>query len=128
MTVINLPYSTAECSEGPTIYFHLGHCRVRYDAEDSSGRVVWTEVRFDGALAVKFTPEAFVTADMVGAYSKVSAWENSPWIAALVAHGSNPFPDSIRHFLMYFDHEGCFEVLARAVEIQDASNSRSEGQ
>ncbi len=115
--IIKLPVSTAECEEGPIVNFNPGNCFVRYDSEDETG-TVWTEVHFSGAVAIRFTPDRFVTEEMVVAYGKVCAQNPSSWISSLRSHAQHRLPDSVRHFLVYFDHQGCLEVLASNVRLK----------
>jgi len=121
-THIDLPFSTAECCVGPTIHFAPGECRLKYDAEDESGGVVWTEIEFAGALAIVYTPDALVTAEMVEAYSKVSVRMDSPWIGSYRGQGRHPLPQGLKHFVVYFDHSGCVEILAQSARLAESGS------
>lgn len=117
--VLRLSRSTAECDEGPITELRPGHVSVRYDAEEPTG-VVWTTLSFPGAVALRFTPDPACAPWMMAAYSRVSEVQDSCWLADLQAaagDGRSLLPSNLRHFLAYFDHVGCVEVLAGAVHL-----------
>lgn len=119
---LELRYSTAECESGPIVDHRPGRLTLRYDAEGEHG-VVWTVLRFDMVLAARFTPDAACDAWMVEAYSKVCEVEDSTWLAALRSTAANRhiiLSASARHFVIYFDHVGCWEVLAEEIELEPA--------
>ena len=118
--VLGLPQSTAECEDGPIIDARPGSLNVKYDAEGEEG-IVWTTFGYDGALAYRFTPDSSVTEPMVQAYSKVVEVLDSEWLKDLegvAAAAGTPLPSGIRHFVAYFDHTGCLEVLASSVSLR----------
>jgi hypothetical protein len=120
-TFLDLPSSTAEADEGPVIEQCPGKLTVRYDLENESG-VVWTTLAFDGAMASRFTPDPACEAWMVGAYSRVCVVDESPWLEELrrlSAKSGERIPDDRRHLLVYFDHHGCLEVVARGARLDD---------
>ena len=121
-TVLNLPYSTAETEDGPVIEQRPGKVNVRYDAEDESG-IVWTSISFRGAIATRFTPEPACEPWMIEAYSRVCIAEESPWLnelRRLALEGGEPIADDRRHWIVYFDHYGCLEVVAEDVRLDAA--------
>ena len=116
---LDLPHSTAEADVGPIIEHRPGQLTVRYDVEGENG-IVWTSLSFDGAIASRFTPAAACETWMVEAYSRVCVVEESPWVKELHQVSSRHrerIPDDLRHMLVYFDHHGCLEVLARGAQI-----------
>lgn len=113
--------TTAETEEGPIIEHRPGEVVVRYDLEGATG-IEWVTIRFIVAVALQFTPDASVTAWMVEAFSKVCARDGSPWLAKLRGRAEEReqvVPASLRHFLVYFDHYGCLEVLAEDVKVEE---------
>lgn len=116
--VSSLPYSTAECDEGPILEHRPGHVTLRYDANAANG-IIWTVIEFRGAIALRFTPDPACEPWMLAAYSRISEARDSTWIEDLRASAqrqSTAFPASLRHFLLYFDHVGCWEVVAGGVD------------
>jgi hypothetical protein len=119
--VLQLPFTTAECDEGPVLEHRPGRVTLKYDAEGEQG-VVWTVVTFLMALAARFTPEAACEPWMVGAYSKVCELEESSWFRDLrykAAERGRGLPASARHFVVYFDHVGCWEMLADDLRLNE---------
>ncbi|HEY4248179.1 MAG TPA: hypothetical protein VGM64_15115 [Lacunisphaera sp.] len=114
-----LPHSTADCNQSPEINFTLGRLDLSYDYLNTEpGKKV--TLRFARAVAVKFTPDSAITADMVKAYSKVCMIEDSPWITELsdnAKQNSEIIFEQTKHLIIYFDHYGCVEVLASELEI-----------
>ena len=117
--VRTLPFSTAECDVGPIVECRPGQVEMRYDAE-GHGEITWTVLRFEAWAAVRFTPDPACGAWMIAAYSNVREVDPSPWLAELRAATTDPTaalrPD-LRHFFVYFDHVGCWEVLAIDVAL-----------
>ena len=114
-----LPHSTGDCIHGPAIKFSLGEMELTYDYLSGSGEQ-WAVLRFVRALAVKFTPDLAVSAEMIKAYSKVCWMDDSVWLMQTMqsaADHAGTIPEDTKHLLLYFDHYGCVEVLAQGVEI-----------
>ena len=121
--VFPLTFSTAECDEGPVLTHRPGQATLRYDAEGPDAPV-WTTLVFRHTVAVRFTPDAACAAWMISAYTRVCEVENSALLAELsnVARvNDGAVSASARHFFVYFDHVGCWEVLADSVEVHDDS-------
>jgi hypothetical protein len=121
--VVRLPFSTAECDVGPITEHRPGLVTIRYDAEGEGG-VIWTTLSFTAALTMRFTPDLACSAWMVEAYSKVCEVEDSDWIRDLqlaAANHSWELRAGSRHFFVYFDHIGCWEILADEVAVGPSS-------
>lgn len=119
---LQLPFSTAESEDGPIVEHRPGRLTLRYDAEGEHG-VVWTALRFAMVLAIRFTPDPACDAWMVEAYSSVCEFVDSAWLAALrstAAIRGIVLSASARHFVIYFDHVGCWEVLADEIQLESA--------
>lgn len=113
---LKLARSTGECDQGPEVLLRPGLLVVRYDVETDDG-LVWTTLRFGGAIALRVVPELAVSPLTVSAYSKVGVINNSEWLASLVRDGSG-IPGDLKHFIVFFDHYGSVETLARSCEVQ----------
>lgn len=116
--VLRLP-TTAETDVGPIVEHRPGEVVIRYDYEGDDG-AEWATVRFSMVLASRFTPDASVSASMVQAYSRLCEIEKSSWrneLSAKATERGQGVPAAARHFLVYFDHYGCVEILAEGVAI-----------
>lgn len=121
--VLELPFSTAECETGPVVEHLPGRMILRYDAEGEHG-VVWTLLRFAMVVALRSTPNAACDAWMVEAYSRICEVEDSIWLSDLrstAADRGAVLSASARHFFIYFDHVGCWEVLADNAQVESDS-------
>jgi len=121
-TVQILPASTGVSEDGPVIEIGPSRVSAIYDAEQGG---LWTTLRFDVALAVRFTRDYLVQAWMVEAYSRVCEVEDSVWLRDLQVAADQtefglgeytPIRDA-RHLFVYFDEHGCLEVAAHGVEV-----------
>jgi hypothetical protein len=80
--------------------------------------IVWTTLRFTGAIAVRVIPEPAVSLIAIGAYSKVCVVKNSEWLTFLASSGGEEFPTDRKHFVVFFDHHGSVEAIAWNCEVQ----------
>jgi hypothetical protein len=122
MLPIKLPFSTGGCDAGPVVQFRLGELHVWYDSEGE--QPVWTHLHFGTCIAMRFTPEPSVSELMIQAYSRVIEHPESPWLSELRTQAKERhqqiFPD-LRHMLVFFDHYGCLELVARTVSVDESS-------
>src|SRR3954467_12138830 len=96
-----------------------GRTGLAYDAEGTDG-VVWTEIAFTFVSSLVFTPDHACPAWMINAYSRVCEVIDSDWRERLNSQTGAPdpsIPASSRHFVVFFDHVGCWEVLADKIEL-----------
>ncbi|MGH7957249.1 MAG: hypothetical protein ACREH8_09570 [Opitutaceae bacterium] len=118
---IKLPESTAGCEVGPIMHHSPGLVRVWYDTEGESS-IVWTQIEFRSALATRFTPESAVTERMVVAYSRIAEVPESEWIFDIrkaTEQKQQQLMPGVRHMMVFFDHHGCLEVVAKEVVITE---------
>jgi hypothetical protein len=109
-TVWQLPCMSQEFDQGPKIRQEAGdELIISYDFEQETGTYGWEEMTFIGVAAFSFTAAPYCSEEQVGAYDKLQELGESEWIARL----SNS-PPALRHYRIYFDDIGCYEVLARA--------------
>jgi hypothetical protein len=106
-TVWSLPCRSQEFNEGPRIQQSSGTLVIAYDFETDAG-YSWEELTFTGVAAFGFTAARYCTEDQVRAYDKLEE-VSSDW----ARHLSDVSPDA-RHYRIYFDDVGCYEVLARS--------------
>lgn len=115
---VKLTRSTAECDEGPEVLLRPGLLMLRYDVEIDAGRA-WSTLRFAGAIALRVVPEPAVSPLSASAYSRVGIINNSEWLASLLsAGGDGRLPQDLKHFVVFFDHYGSVETIARSCEVQ----------
>lgn len=126
-TVLVLPEVTSECDIGPIAEHRPNHLEIRYDVEGPTGPR-WTTIVFEDAVAARFTPDESCTVEMVRAYSRVSEITGSRWYTDLrdeaQRHGG-VFGSGLRHFVVYFDHVGAWEVLANTVSVVQANGAEA---
>ena len=116
---LKLERSTAECDEGPEVTMRPGIITIRYDTETDAGRE-WTTLRFLGAVAIRVTPEPAVSAMVARAYSMVAVIDNSAWMASMnQACRNGKLPSNLKHFVLFFDHYGGIEAIARSCEVEE---------
>lgn len=110
------------CELGPKISKVGSVVEVEYDSEADDGSRCWTTISFQGATAFRFTPESGCDEFQVSAYDCIAISPDSDWIAALrkeyesVQHNMST---ECRHYLVFFDHHGCVEVIAAGYSIPD---------
>jgi hypothetical protein len=115
-----LPFSTAECDIGPLVEQRPDHLVLHYDGQGSIG-TVWTSLTFERPFAVRFTNDVACPAWMLDAYSRVCEVQDSAWIAALRSEAADQrkiVPPDLKHWVIYFDHVGCWEIVASSVELR----------
>lgn len=105
---------------GPILEHRPGRVTLKDDSEGPSG-TAWTLLTFVSSIAVRFTPDPACAAWMVEAYSRVAVVEDSEWLEDLRAasRGEGMIPATARHFVVYFDHVGCWEILADDVILAE---------
>ncbi|WP_445148360.1 hypothetical protein [Baekduia sp. Peel2402] len=101
--------------DGPVVSFAPRDLRIRYELETDSGSVEWEEMGFPAVDAFVFTAIEAVTSDQVDAYDTVVEVLDSPWLARVLADRRHPRA-GLRHFRIFFDEYGAFDVLAEAFD------------
>lgn len=97
-----------EFDRGPRLRQDPGdQVAIAYDFEQESGDYGWEEMLFTGVVGLGFTAARYCSEDQIGAYDKVEAVSGSRWVA-----GVPDAPIGLRHYRIYFDDIGCYEVLA----------------
>jgi len=100
-----------EFEQGPKIRQDVNdQLAIAYDFETESGEYAWAELRFSGVAAFRFTAARHCSEDQISAYDSLQELR-SRWAEDL----SDP-PSDLRHYRIYFDDVGCYEVLARTFE------------
>ena len=114
--------TTAETANGPKIEQYGTRLRASYDVEqEDTPTPRWFAIDFIDTLAFRWTPDFACDAGQVGGYSAVAEKRQSEWLASLLNHEEGPnenFALQLHHFIIYFDHEGALEVVARQFEVE----------
>jgi len=108
-----LPFKSQEFNQGPELHQRLAVAQLRLDHETESGEYVWSTVGFGGLHALVFTAHASCTRDQVRAYDRLVRVKDSDWLRSLT--GADP---SLRHFRIYFDEFGCYDIAAASFEVR----------
>lgn len=109
LDVWQLPCMSQEFDQGPVIRQGFDEFTISYDFEVDSGEYLWEDLIFTGAVAFAFTAVQHCTQDQVTAYDKLQEIESSEWIKELP-----DAPAPLRHYRIFFDDFGCYEILATA--------------
>ena len=109
-TVWELPVKSQEFNDGPKIHQAPDErFIIKYDFELDTGDYAWEELIFVGTVAFRFTESRHCTSDQVAAYDRLQDLGRTDWLTAI----RQP-PGDVRHYRIYFDDIGCYEVLAAA--------------
>lgn len=108
-TVWELPCRSQEFREGPLVSQGPATLTLAYDFETETGDYAWEQAQFSGVAAFTFTAAVYCNEEQIGAYDRLEVVAASHWAADLRAEGS-----ALRHYRIYFDDVGCYEVLASA--------------
>jgi len=116
--LLRLPRSTANCDLGPEICLLREDLTVRYDVEGHIGPI-WTTIRFRATVALRVVPDAAVTEVEASAYSRVCRINNSVWLDSLRSNTGRDgtLNEGLEHFIIFFDHYGAVEVIAKTCEL-----------
>ncbi len=114
--VWRLPTRSQEFDQGPVVRQTAGGVTIFYDYELDVGGYAWNALEFDRIAAYRFTAADACTVDQVKAYDRLEEVNDSPWIAELLVENRPPRVPDARHFRIYFDEIGCFEVAAARFE------------
>lgn len=110
--------STAITSDVVSV-FDGGSLTLRFQF-DRDGSLVWGGVEFKKVRAHQWRAESHCTEwHIEGAYDTVVELEDSPWVAELLmAEPAETWGRwIIRHFMLFIDGAGCFEVAAESVGV-----------
>lgn len=107
-TVWQLPTRSQEFEKGPRIRQDTDERFViAYDFELENGAYGWEELIFIGTVAFCFTASQHCTTDAVDAFDRLLDLGRTDWLKTI-----HQAPSDVRHYRIYFDDVGCYEVLA----------------
>jgi len=126
VSIFTLPLPSTDLAEGPAITdsdkglrIHLTFC---LDGDDPGIEVV---LRFDRARAYRKISEIYCTPEQINrAYDTVYELHESSWVKQLKDACPSEWKERwvLRHFMLYIDSFGCFEVIAESVNIESAGS------
>lgn len=114
-----------------------GELTLRFDYDDN-GAIFRSGLRFGKVRALRHRAELYSTAEQIeAACDTLVEVDRSPWVAELREAAPADLRDSweMRHFMIYFDSSGCYEVVAATWEalpseqgarVRDQGDSRVE--
>jgi hypothetical protein len=115
-TLWTLPVKSQEFADGPEATLARGALVVRYDFETPSGEYEWSSFSFTRVQASLFTGWQWCTEEQVAAYDRVVEVQDSEWLRTLDASDARMPKTPLRHFRVYFDEVGCYDVAAAAFD------------
>jgi hypothetical protein len=107
-----MPFKSQEFERGPELTQRRGDAALRLDYETESGLYELLVVQFTGVEAIRFTAWRYCSPDQIHAYDRLQEVSASEWI-----RGSPDLPGGIKHFRIFFDESGCYELLATGFSI-----------
>ena len=113
-----MPFKSQEFSRGPELVQKGGRVQLRLDYETRKGAYAWKTVRFAEVSVIEFTAWQSCTPEQVAAYDRFVEIEPSEWIACL-----SGLPDGVHHFRVFFDDIGCYDVVAKKLDVDDDADA-----
>jgi hypothetical protein len=118
MTTPNLlwtsPIASQEIVDGPELLVQPGCVVLRYRGD---GRSDWIELRFGNILCVVFTEFSACSAEQVSAYDRLLDLGNATLLARNVLAAARRDTACMRHFRMFLDDVGTYDIVACEVEL-----------
>lgn len=109
-----LPFKSQEFVEGPELIHSNAGLELRLDYETESGEYGWASVMFREVHAFSYTADASCTPEHVRAYDQIVEIVDGSWLRGLAGA-----PAGVRHFRVYFDDIGAYDVAAASIELPD---------
>jgi hypothetical protein len=108
------PIASQEIEDGPELLVQPGLVVLRYRGE---GRTDWIELRFRNILRAAFTEFSACSPDQVSAYDRLLDLGDATPLAGEVLGVARRDTAGMRHFRIFLDDVGTYDVVAREVEI-----------
>lgn len=107
-----LPFRSQEFRDGPELTQTLTTLQLALDHETETGEYIWTTIAFRSVEAFCYTGDELCTSEQINAYDKLVVVEPSDSLIRFRDRSSD-----IKHFRIYFDERGCYDVAATGFEI-----------
>lgn len=114
-----LPVASTESVRDPK-FFQFGKTATLYFDYFIGNEARRSGIRFDGVIAVLTRSERFSSSWNVKAYDTLTEIHQSPWAVQIRQEISEMYRgelDKFRHFAIYLDSAGSFEVLCVGFEV-----------
>jgi hypothetical protein len=108
------PITSQELVDGPELLVQPGRVVLRYRGED---QVDWFELRFGNILCAVFTEFSACTPEQVAAYDRLIDMGTATPLAAEVLGCARRETTGMRHFRIFFDDVGAYDIIACELEI-----------
>jgi hypothetical protein len=106
------PIASQEIIEGPEALLQPGKLVIRFRFEDD----VWHELSFAEVLKFVFTEFGACTSEHVEAYDKLLDLGTESAFAREALAAARRAVSGLRHFRIFFDDVGAYDVVARSAE------------
>lgn len=103
-------------NEGPIAMLTRRTVTLKYDYESESG-YVWAAIVFQGVHGFQFTRDYSCEPNQIDAFDKVVEVQSSSWVKQLLAARPSAVPTMpVKHYRIYFDNVGCYDIAAENFE------------
>ena len=107
------PIASQDITEGPELVVQPGRVALRFRGEVESR---WVELRFRNNLLVVFTEFSACSPEQVSAYDRLLDMGNATQLARDVLDRARRDTSGMRHFRIFFDDVGTYDIVAREFE------------
>lgn len=108
------PIASQEIEDGPELLVQPGCVVLRYRGDGCSE---WTELRFRDIMSAVFTEFSACSAEQVLAYDRLLDLGHATRLASEVLGAAKRDTAGMRHFRMFLDDVGAYDIVAHDVEI-----------
>ena len=105
-----LPFSSADCRDGPVLSHRRDRVTLSYDFAGPTGEYIWESVLFLGVAALEFTPRSACNREQVSASNRLVEVDGSAWRHSVKDVTENG--RALRHLRIAFEPVGCYDLLA----------------
>lgn len=111
-TLWTSPIASQEIVGGPEVLLRPGKLTIRFSSEDD----IWYELSFVEVLQFTFTEFGACKSEHVDAYDKLLDLGTDSDIARRAFQGATRDVSTLRHFRVFFDDVGAYDIVARSAE------------
>ncbi len=125
---MKLETPTNRTKDGPIVRHKGTNLEIEYDYEEDSGEQRWSVLSFSEVLAFEFRQEATLDGDDVVPAREIAELEASPLLEQVMTrwqrtvgsqqwHQSRGGSGRYKHFKVFFDDVGCFDVVSASCSV-----------
>ena len=108
------PIASQDIEDGPDLLVQPGRVLLRFRGE---GRSDWIELRFQDIFRAMFTEFSVCSPEHLAAYDRLLDLGDASPLAVEVLNSPRRDAAGMRHFRIFFDEVGAYDVIARDVEV-----------